>query len=210
MNSVKKILIGVYLKLLGKDQKSRNLKRLKDQIKEGSLKLVLGSSGIFQEGWVGTDIDTLDMLKKSNWNRLFKPGTVEFMLAEHVWEHLTPYQANTALSNCFHFLKKGGHFRIAVPDGFHPDPSYINYVKPGGHGAGADDHKILYNYISLKKIFEEVGFTVKLLEYFDEEGRFHYSEWKVEDGLVNRSKRFDKRNVNGALNYTSLILDGIK
>ena len=40
----------------------------------------------------------------------------------------------------------GGNFRIAVPDGFHTDPSYIENVKPGGTGEGSEDHKNLFNY----------------------------------------------------------------
>ena len=131
-------------------------------------------------------------------------------MAEHVWEHLIIEDAKIGLENCYKYLKKGGRFRIAVPDGFHPDPDYINYVKPGGHGAGADDHKVLYNYKSFGKCLEESGFRVNLLEYFDEQGNFHYQEWDPEDGMIKRSKRFDKRNKDGKLNYTSLIIDGIK
>ena len=58
-------------------------------------------------------------------------------------------------ANCYEFLRPGGRLRIAVPDGFHPEPGYIEYVRPGGTGIGADDHKVLYNYQSLRKLLEK-------------------------------------------------------
>jgi predicted SAM-dependent methyltransferase len=83
-----------------------------------------------------------------------------------------------------------GKIRIAVPDGYFPDPSYIEYVRPGGVGAGADDHKVLYNYILMKEQLQKVGFVVELLEYWDENGAFHYRDWDpIEGGMINRSKR---------------------
>lgn len=34
-------------------------------------------------------------------------------------------------------LKPGGYVRVAVPDGFHPDPAYIEMGRPGGYGTGS-------------------------------------------------------------------------
>jgi predicted SAM-dependent methyltransferase len=59
-------------------------------------------------------------------------------------------------------------------------------------------------------MLEQAGFELRFLEWFDEHGSFHYSEWAPEDGMIHRSSRFDERNLNGALNYTSLIIDAIK
>jgi len=61
-----------------------------------------------------------------------------------------------------------------------------------------------------KSMFEEAGFIVELLEYFDSEGKFHFVDWDVGSGKINRSKRFDERNRNGILRYTSIILDAYK
>jgi predicted SAM-dependent methyltransferase len=175
-----------------------------------NLRIVVGSAGIFDEGWIPTDIDTLDLLKKSDWGCLFKQGEIRAILAEHVWEHLSIEDGERAAFNCYKYLRAGGYLRIAVPDGFHPDPEYIDYVRVGGSGCGAGDHKVLYNYILLKEMLEKIGFQVHLLEYFDERGQFHYDEWKPADGKIHRSKRFDERNANGELKYTSLIIDAIK
>jgi predicted SAM-dependent methyltransferase len=56
---------------------------------------------------------------------------------------------------------------------------------------------------------QEAGFQVELLEYWDEQGVFHFQEWSSNDGHVIRSKRYDIRNKE-KLTYTSLIIDGIK
>ena len=83
-------------------------------------------------------------------------------------------------------------------------------MKPGGFGAGADDHKLLYNYKILKGSLITAGFKVELAEYWDENKTFHFNDWSDEDGHVHRSKNNDPRNKDGDLKYTSLIVDGIK
>jgi len=108
------------------------------------------------------------------------------------------------------FLKPGGYLRVAVPDGFHPDPEYVEWVRPGGTGPGSDDHKVLYTYATFRDLFEKIGFDVVLHEYFDESGQFHFTDWAPSDGMIERSKRYDSRNANGRLAYTSIILDAVK
>ena len=172
--------------------------------------VVVGASGVFEENWIPTDIHTLNLLKPDSWKLFFRENSIRAILAEHVWEHLTPEQGYIAAKTCYRYLMKGGYVRVAVPDGYHSKAEYINYVKPGGTGAGADDHKILYNYRTLSKVFEDAGFRVKMLEHFDENGKFHFIEWDKKDGMIHRSVRFDERNANNELNYTSIILDAIK
>ena len=125
-------------------------------------------------------------------------------------EHLADNKIKKANVNCYKFLKKGGKLRLAVPDGYFPDKDYIEWVRPGGTGSGADDHKTLFNYQIMQKYLEEAGFKVFLLEYWDENGKFHFNEWNTDDGKIMRSSRFDNRNKNGELKYTSLIVDAIK
>jgi predicted SAM-dependent methyltransferase len=174
------------------------------------LRLVVGASGIFQPGWIATDIDDLNLLLESDWLALFEPNSIDTILAEHVWEHLAPADGLKAAQLCCRFLKSGGRMRMAIPDGCHPDPAYIEHVRIGGTGPGADDHKVLYTHRTLVEMMTQAGFKPTLLEYFDEQGTFHATEWDPEQGMVHRSKRFDKRNADGTLRYTSLIIDGIK
>jgi len=160
--------------------------------------------------WFPTDIEALDITKKKDWERFLWFKKLDNISAEHVWEHLTDKDTALANANSFKFLKKDGVLRLAVPDGYHPDKNYIDYVKPGGHGDGADDHKIFYKYKIMKELLESVGFQVNLLEYWDEQGKFHFNEWTDEGGRISRSKRYDERNQAGELKYTSLIVDAIK
>ncbi|TDQ09849.1 class I SAM-dependent methyltransferase [Pedobacter metabolipauper] len=185
--------------------------RLKSRIKNstGKIQIIIGSEKTAYANWLPTNIESLNLLEISSFENLLGDKKVSRFLAEHVFEHITYADALIALKNCSRFMEKGGTVRIAVPDGFHPNPDYIEMVKPGGFGEGAHDHKLLYDYKKLGKVFEEAGFKVNLLEYYDEQGSFHFNEWNSEDGHVIRSKRYDKR-FNEPLGYSSLIVDGIK
>jgi len=174
------------------------------------LRLVIGASGVYDDGWVPSDVAYLNLLNPGDWKRYFREASIDTMLAEHVWEHLTPDEGLVAARVCYKYLRPGGYLRVAVPDGCHPDAAYIAHVRPGGAGPGADDHKILYDHVSFGRVFEQAGFRVKPLEHFDAQGLFHRTEWSREDGQVMRSSRFDERNRDGALNYTSIILDAHK
>jgi len=174
------------------------------------LKLVIGAFNAYQNGWVPSEIDFLDLLNPEHWKTVFPSRRIDAILAEHVWEHLTPGDGVAAAQQCFDYLKPGGYVRIAVPDGYCPDKDYLNWVKPDGTGPGADDHKVLYNHKTLAKVFKQAGFKIRLLEYYDEKGKFNYVNWDPAKGRVYRSRRFDTRNANGKLGYTSLILDAHK
>jgi predicted SAM-dependent methyltransferase len=184
--------------------------KLRLQTKQRPLRIIIGSASTSQKGWIATNMAQLNLLKLDTWRRYFKEGSISALLAEHVWEHLTESDAVIAAQNCYRFLARGGYLRVAVPDGFHPSKSYIESVKPGGSGPGADDHKIMYNYRTVERAFLAAGFEVRLLEWFDEQGEFHFNDWDVEAGMIVRSRRFDPRNHDGSLSYTSIILDALK
>lgn len=188
-----------------------DLIQLKSKIKNSSapLNIIIGSEKTAYPNWLPTNIESLNLLEKGSFQNLFGEKKATKFLAEHVFEHISYANALIALKNCFEFMEKGGSIRIAVPDGFHPNKDYIDMVKPGGHGEGADDHKLLYDYHQLSKVLEDAGFRVQLLEYYDEQRQFHFTDWKSEDGHILRSRRFDKR-FNEPLGYSSLIIDGIK
>ncbi len=189
----------------------RDVRNLKKRIRDAStLRIVVGAGGLFDPGWIPTDVDVLDILDERHWQRLFRESSIDAILAEHVWEHLTADQGRAAAENCFHFLRPGGYLRAAVPDGYHPDPAYREWVRPGGSGAGADDHKLLYNHESFSRLFETAGFQVEPLEYFDAAGKFHAIDWDPARGKIERSRRFDERNRDGRLAYTSVIVDARK
>lgn len=173
-------------------------------------RVVVGANYQFEPGWLGIEEHTLDITKDEQWQRIFRPGTIDAILAEHVWEHLPPPGPITATNLCFKYLKPGGRLRLAVPDGWFPDADYIEFVRPGGSGEGADDHHALYTRESLGKVLEAAGFHVEPVEFYDLGGDFHGSAWSPDDGLVRRSSPFCRDYKFGDRWYTSLILDGIK
>ena len=206
---IKNLIRPFYFFFKRKKQKSEFKNQLLNN--NGDIKIVVGSEGIYDKGWISTEVHFLDLLKPNDWIKYFREASISKILAEHVWEHLSYEDGCIAAQTCFKFLKEGGgRLRIAVPDGFHPGKEYIDHVKPGGIGPGADDHKILYNYKSITEMLTQAGFEVTLLEYFDESAIFHNINWDKNDGFVRRSIKFDERNKDGRPNYTSLIVDAIK
>ena len=174
------------------------------------LRVVIGSSGVFDPDWIPSNYQYLNLLVESHWQRAFGRRKISSVLAEHVWEHLDAADGLDALLRVYRYMEDGARLRLAVPDGYSPNPAYIEMVKPGGSGEGCDDHKLLYNVDTLEKIMLEAGFHVERLEYYDSEGKFHRFPWSVLDGMVHRSMQHDQRNVDNKIVYTSLILDGYK
>ena len=202
-----KIIITIFgIKITKEIKKASKLKEIKNQIKaKKTVKIIIGAGPTKEPGFIATQQEDLDLLNDNHWAQI-PNNSVDTFLAEHVWEHLTLEDGIKAIRNCYNHLKPGGHIRIAIPDGYHPDKEYIEYVKPNGSGDGADDHKVLYNYEIVQKICDENNWNLNLLEYWDKLGNFHFKTWNAEDGMIYRSKN-DKRNQNGELKYTSLIFD---
>ena len=195
-------------------------------------RIVIGAWSKFDPGWIPTQREFLDLTNPADWKGYFAPNSLDAMLAEHVWEHITPEDGLAAAKTCYTYLKPGAALRIAVPDGLLPDPAYVDLVKadavnpvPGeaiDGGGNSANHRALYTYKTLKDLFERAGFRVVLYEYFDEQGKFHCQDWDAKGGTISRSKRFDPRNKTGQLAsvypgtmdeylaYSSLILDAVK
>ncbi|WP_078596392.1 class I SAM-dependent methyltransferase [Evansella clarkii] len=164
-------------------------------------------------GWIHTQEDELNLLEENMWQSKFNKSSIKAILAEHVWEHLTYEEGVMAASMCYKYLKHSGYIRCAVPDGYFRDETYQSIVQVGGPGPkehSAASHKIVHNYKTLTKMFETAGYEVKLLEYFDEEGKFYQNQWDGVDGVIFRSKKYDPRNQGENLVFPSLIIDALK
>jgi predicted SAM-dependent methyltransferase len=189
-------------------QQGKNFVRfhlIKRRLRAAPRRIVIGCGQWKQSGWVSTDVPLLDLLLPQTWERLVPPDSVDALLAEHVWEHLSLDEAQTAASVCRRFLRPGGFLRVAVPDGLHPDPAFRDYVRPGG--TTEMGHQVLYDYKLLQEVFASADFPpekMRLREYHDEEGREHFEDWAFEDGMVHRSRRYDERGL------ISIILDVYK
>ncbi|HET7300482.1 MAG TPA: hypothetical protein VFJ01_07485 [Oleiagrimonas sp.] len=176
-------------------------------------RIIVGASSQDDPGWAQTQQDELDITRWADWTTMFTPGALTHILSEHVWEHLTFDEARLAATHCFAMLAPGGRVRCAVPDGNFPDDDYQCTVQIGGPGpAGhpAASHKVIYTWDTLTAVFEQAGFEVRLLEWCDDEGVFHATDWDARDGFVYRSLRFDHRNQHGQLRFVSLIIDATK
>jgi predicted SAM-dependent methyltransferase len=171
------------------------------------LRVMLGAGPINQQGWFQTDKDILDVTSPDDWSVLFEPGSIDSLLSEHMFEHLTEDEARSALTECHRYLKPSGLFRLAVPDGYRRDLTYVKEVAPPNDG-----HKMLYNIDTLTGLLQSVGFTTTPLEYFDKQERFHAVPWDQNEGMIHRSVRFDSQQAfqRDGLFYTSLIVDARK
>lgn len=167
------------------------------------MKIIIGAADTKQEGWLSVEQSQLDITEPDDFERLLGNDRAEAILAEHVFEHICPILP--VLENIYKYLRIGGYLRLAVPDGFHPDPAYIEYVSPPMMG-----HCELYNYKILGSLLSSVGFRVKLLEWWDESGKFHANAWNEIDGRIDRCLASDERNRDGKPHYTSLIIDAWK
>jgi len=177
------------------------------------IKIIIGAGQQSYTGWIVTHKEQLDLLRRDDWVQSFGDRRIDALLCEHVWEHLTEAEGRAAAVLCFEFLKPGGYLRCAVPDSYFPDEAYQVMVQVGGPGPSdhpAADHKIVYEYRLFTDIFARAGFHVDLLEYCDEQGRFHYNQWSPADGPIYRSLLGDHRNQEGTLGFVSLILDAYK
>ena len=188
---------------------SHPLRQLKNRIKQANpLKVVIGGGDIMHDSsWIVTNQEEIDVENEDDFEYFFRENKVDNFFSSHVHEHLN--QPDKANQNLYNALKVGGKLRIAVPDGNHPDEDYINHVKPNGIGPGADDHKTLWNYETLLDSCVNAGFKCEGIEYWFD-GKFTKKDWSISDGFVGRSAEYDERNINGELNYTSLIIDCIK
>ncbi len=169
------------------------------------VKLVVGADSYPCPGWIVNNKKEMDITKESNWLLFFQKNSIDRIVAEHVLEHLSAMEVLKVFINVEKFLKKGGIFRIAVPDGNHPNNDYIKYVKPP-----ADGHKQLFTFESLYKVAAlRVGFIVQGLEYWDN-GTFFRNKYNEDDGYIIRNQIGGAERQDGMTYYTSLIVDCIK
>ena len=174
------------------------------------IRLAIGPQSHCAEAWIQVERDQLDLVNPASWSCFFQKSSIDAILAEHVWEHLSEEGGKVAARNCFQFLRPGGYLRVAVPDGFHPSQQHQALQRSGANGMGLDSWCRSYTHQSLAETFLTAGFQVQMIEFFDREGVFHSNHWDVSKGLVKRTLLFDERNVAQPFAYTSLVLDAVK
>jgi predicted SAM-dependent methyltransferase len=82
-------------------------------------KLQLGTSNNILNGWLNTDIfpnnDSVAYMDAST-RFPFDDNTFDYIMAEHMIEHIEYVDGQTMLRECFRVLKPGGRVRFATPD----------------------------------------------------------------------------------------------
>ena len=179
------------------------------------LRIIVGAAETWQKGWYSTNEQWLDITRGEDWDRVFvRKRCITHIVAEHVFEHLTWDEARAALANINRYLKDGGRIRIAVPDGYHPDPIYLEHVGINGIGDDAADHKQLLNVDTLIRLVEDAGLKAFHLEGYDRHGKLVRKPWKASDGYIRRSRANGELSKNNRWDFpdadTSLIVDGEK
>ena len=151
--------------------------------------------------WLLLSANDLNILDHRQWDYYFEKNSLQTIVAEHVFEHLTFSEALIAFRLCWKYLKTGGTFRLAVPDAH----SY-HQNKEMTRASDIDwGHRVKYNYQSLTQVLLQARFENSvLLEWHTRRGFLYNRRWNPLQGFIQRSKHFDKR---GAV---SLIVDAIK
>ena len=170
--------------------------------------VVIGAGDTEYNNWIITDYPFFDITKGKIWKYLFKRRIADKILSEHVLEHFYEDEVKFILKQAYFYLQPTGNIRIAVPDSNHPNPNYIEYVRPGGSGAGADDHKSFWNFKTLSNLLKDIGYKVDLLEYCDDNKKIITTEFNDDNGIIHRS--LSKGFKCDIKNYSSLIIDAYK
>lgn len=150
-----------------------------------SLKLNIGCGPNLKPGWTNIDMGasgvdlTLDMREKIP----LPDGCAQTIYSEHFFEHLDyPTDAMNFLRECWRILEPAGTFRVVVPDTEWPLREYADRSKTGylkemakanWHPAWCEtfmehinyhfrqdgEHKFAWDFETMKKALDEVGFT---------------------------------------------------
>ncbi len=134
MNTTAKTYLKRSQFIVGLAEASRGLKRdvqvlvwlvkrswqIADYLKASTVKkLQLGTSNNVLAGWLNTDIhpnsDSIVYLDATK-HFPFDDNTFDYVMAEHMIEHMEYQAAQVMLRECFRVLKPRGHVRFATPD----------------------------------------------------------------------------------------------
>ena len=64
------------------------------------MKVIVGAGNTSFTGWVSTQESELNILNRDDFIKQFKEESIDAMLAEHVWEHMTEEEGIQAAKRC--------------------------------------------------------------------------------------------------------------
>lgn len=189
---------------------------LRRPVRQGKvIKIIVGAAETWRSGWYATNEQWFDIASKADWAKNFRGKfLLSHVVAEHVFEHLTPAETEIALEQIAKHLLPGGRLRIAVPDGYHPDPIYRAHTCVGGIGDDASDHKQVFNVDSLTEVLESAGLKCIHVEGYRNDGQLILTSYSTDDGYIWRSRLNRADSVKLPWRFpdsdTSLIVDAVK
>lgn len=134
------------------------------------MKLHIGCGSIHIPGYVNVDIRYLpnvDVVDNAKFLRKFRNEYIEEIYACHVLEHFSRWDVKVILKRWYDLLTSGGILFLSVPD-FEAIASYYYKTRDiekligflyGGQDYEENFHYYCWDFNSLKKDLEEVGFV---------------------------------------------------
>ncbi len=159
-------------------------------------KLHLGCGDIALKGWINLDIDSpvADVLHDLTKPLPFDDGSVRYIFAEHMIEHIEYAEAENLLSECRRVLAPGGVVRMTTPDLAWLATTYLSSItnlwgdlwQPRSpcallnEGMRSWGHRYLYDRAELRALFLSCGFKDVV-----------YRDWRSSDdpALTNLESR---------------------
>ncbi|MFP5208348.1 MAG: class I SAM-dependent methyltransferase [Acidobacteriota bacterium] len=162
------------------------------------LNLGSGPRGIDDGHWVNVDgypDKNVQYLIDFNRPLPFADRSFDGVFCEHVLEHFTLEEGERVAKEVFRVLRPGGAFRVIVPDAAWVMEAYFRNPEEliayrGGHlETGAEavnlffrqryEHQFLYDYITLSRLLERMGFTEIVRAEFGQSS--HLPEIAIDD-----------------------------
>jgi len=133
------------------------------------MKLNIGCGSVNLPGYINVDIRYLpgvDIVDNAKYLKKFKNEMITEIYACHILEHFSRWEYKSALKNWYDILSNGGALRISVPDfdaimNFYQktnDLEMLIGLLYGGQDYEFNFHHYCWNFETLKKDLEQVGF----------------------------------------------------
>lgn len=152
-------------------------------------------------------------------------NTVDMYQAEDVFEHIEYSAIHGVLVDIYRMLKKGGLFRLSLPD-YRCDCLYTRSLydyngnivfDPGGGGEYSCTgqvtglgHVWFPKYETMKQLLTPVPFSsIEFLHWYDETGKPHCESIDYTKGFIQRTPDHDPR-VRNPYRPMSMVIDCIK
>jgi predicted SAM-dependent methyltransferase len=135
---------------------------------------------------------------------MFDEKSISNILIEGRFEFMKQEEMVSILRMLYRYLSYGSTIRIAMTDGFHTNPEYIEKVRPRMVSKNNMGYKQLLNYNTLFNILDSCGFKVRFYEFFDDTKYFNKYSMDSERGYVQNSYFNNHENTDYFISNTHI------